>query len=433
MPLTIQRNDLADVSADCIVIPANPALVVTGGVGYAVAKRAGLRKVNRDVRPLAPLGYCEAVATPAHRLAAEHLVHIVTPIWNEADVAASRDDLHRAYQATLDCCLAQRAESIALPLLGTGLNGTPPRESLLAAREILSEAPDDLEITLVLFGSEAVSEGNALFGQVKEYIDDCYIQQQQTDRPFSWIEDFGRPDTVIEALGGQSTLEVVFEEAAEPVFFETAEECGAVEGDGFGELAEEKAAICGSVGRKYAKLSSATGAVRDAAAMDAAPAAAAPKNAGSASASTVASSAAQSDAASAAAAPMPSPAAVPSQNIEDLLAHLDESFSTTVLALIDQRGLTDAEVYKRANLSRQHFSKIRSNPDYRPTKRTVLALAIALELDLAQTEELLARAGFALSHASKADVIVEFFINRGIYDIFQINEMLFSFDQPLLA
>jgi transcriptional regulator with XRE-family HTH domain len=111
---------------------------------------------------------------------------------------------------------------------------------------------------------------------------------------------------------------------------------------------------------------------------------------------------------------------------------MDAPFSTMLMQLIDARGLTDAQVYKRANISRQHFSKMR-NPDYRPTKKTVVALAIALELPMAETSELLARAGFALSHSNKFDIIVEYFISNGEYDIFEINEALFAYDQPLLG
>ena len=94
--------------------------------------------------------------------------------------------------------------------------------------------------------------------------------------------------------------------------------------------------------------------------------------------------------------------------------------------------MTDAQVYKRANMSRQLFSKIRSDANYRPTKKTALALAIALGLDLEETTNLLARAGFTLTHSSKSDVIVEYFIVRGNYDIFEINEALYAFDQPIL-
>lgn len=119
------------------------------------------------------------------------------------------------------------------------------------------------------------------------------------------------------------------------------------------------------------------------------------------------------------------------RNIESLMGQMEETFSQRLLSLIDERGMTDSEAYNKAYIDRRHFSKIRKDVNYTPNKKTVLAFAIALELSIDEAKDLLNSAGFALSRSSKTDIIVAYFLQNKIYDMFEINEILDAYGQPI--
>ena len=128
------------------------------------------------------------------------------------------------------------------------------------------------------------------------------------------------------------------------------------------------------------------------------------------------------------------PTAMPTAaSLPDFLKQADAGFTETLLKRIDKTGKKDSEIYKKANISKQHFSKIRNNPDCKPTKQTAIALALALELDLEQTKDLIGRAGYTLSNSSKFDLIIRYFIEQKNYNVVEINIALYEFDQSLLG
>lgn len=376
MPFTIERNDLAAVEADAIVVAANERLEITGGVGAAVARAAGFEQLQAAC---AEVGFCpcgSAVATPAFALKANMVIHAVGPVWVDG-VHGEAALLRSAYDSALDCAAAHGAQSIALPLLSAGTYGFPVEVSLAVARESVRaflNLHDGVDVVLVLYSRESLSAGMAAYLDISEYIDDTYVE--------------ARPSRRSAVLGSPAARRSRFAGAKSPA-----------RGYDAHEPEDSAPYICEPARSAQICCADALGA-----------------DAGD----------------DAFAVPLMASSSMPSEDLKGFLDSLDAPFSSTLLALIDERGMTDAQVYKRANMSRQLFSKIRSDADYRPTKKTALALAVALELNLGEMNDLLARAGFTLSHSSKADVIVECFITRDKFDIFEINEALYAFDQPLL-
>lgn len=379
MPFSIVRNDIARVHADVLVNAANTHLAEGGGVCGALFAAAGREQMRAACDAIGGCPTGSAVATPAFNLPARWCVHAVGPIWR-GGCRGEEAALRSCYQSMFARVVELGARSVAYPLISAGIYGYPAEAALAVAREetrTFLAKHDDIEVTLVVFDRSAVRLGSALEQEIREYIDDEYVAQSphvrrrgaELEREMHWAADIVAPA------------------AAKPETADAKSAARKVDLSAFsftGDVAEESAPD-GAALRAYA-----------------------------------------------AAAPVSAAGAAPTE-LDDLLEHLDAGFSETLLALIDQRGLADAEVYHRANLSRQLFSKIRSNPAYRPTKPTAVALAMALELDVPATQDLLSRAGLTLSRTSKFDVIVRFFLERGIYDIYQLNEALFAYDQPLVG
>ena len=387
MPFSIYRSDIRQVSADAVVLPSNSALQINGGAAYAVATIAGLQQLQESCNKLGICSVGSSVATPAFGFPAKHLIHTVGPAWDNSDTCKIK--LVEAYQSALDLSFELQANSVAMPLISAGVRGCPESTSLHIALSVVKDFLDlhpDMQIDLVLFSDKATKAGRSLYPQLAEFIDsETYQLYAASDR---------RP-----RFSNAASVQPC--PSAEPAP-QAAQKMGLFSSIPLFSNGQEKQRY------KEKDISFESSTCENAAHFAIEEDAYTPQETFDFAFAEVAS-------------------------LSDFLDELDEPFSTTLLELIDRRGLTDAAVYHRANMSRQHFSKIRSNPNYQPTKKTVLALSVALELSLQETSDLLERAGFAFSPASKADAIVKWFIQEGDYDIFAINEALYSFVQPLLG
>lgn len=426
MAFTIIRQDLARIEADAIVVPANEHLQITGGTVLAVAEAAGRRRLQHACNKLGGCAVGQAVATPGFKLPAAHIIHAVGPIWQGGEADEERL-LRSAYDNALRLALRLNARTVALPLLSTGAFGYPVRPAfeiaIQAIREFLEYA--DMDVLLVVYDKRAVVEGSRLVGEIAEYIDDAEVDRSRWERQHlrclaDNVECGSVPQVAGAALAADEAPARLCGVCGAPLpdLGRFCPRCGTRMDAGRSNLSLE---MRGYPQERRAAPDAATGYAHVEARV--------PKSGGRKVRGPRAS---RDDARSRASGGVGSAPAEKAPDLGYLLANMDEGFSVMLMRLIDARGLTDAQVYKRANITRQHFSKMRK-PGYRPTKRTVLALAVALRLTLPETVDLLARAGFALSPSEKSDIIVEYFISQGIYDIFAINEALFSYDQPLLG
>lgn len=359
MPFRIIRNDITKVKADAIVNTANPEARFAGGTDAAVYAAAGAQALLAERKKIGRIAPGQAAVTSALRLPAKYIIHTVGPAWIDG-MHGEYDILRSCYRKSLFLADQLKCESIAFPLIATGVYGFPKDRALEIALTVIREylEKSDLQVTLVVFGRDSFQIASGLAGRVEEYIDENYVSEK-------FKEEYGSPmEGASDARAGRSApeRERYPSNARWNVF---PSEAGAP------HFAPEPAAFASPAKKKT--------------------------------------------------------------SLEDVMSHLGESFQARLLRMIDERGMSDPEVYKRANVDRKLFSKIRCSENYIPKKRTICALAIALRLSLDDTKDLMSSAGLALTNNNKTDVIVSFCIENGIYNIYEVNALLFQFDQPVLG
>ena len=418
MPFSIVRNDITRVAADAIVNTANPQPVIGAGTDRAIYKAAGAEQLLAERRKIGAIHPGEAAVTPAFALPAKYIIHTVGPAWQGGD-AGEFETLASCYRKSLLLAKQLGCESIAFPLISTGTYGFPKDKALSVAMETIENflQGDDLDVTLTVLNKEAFTLSRDLLDDVQSYIDDRTAEQLHQ-------AEYGAP------FGMGMYDERRAAKAAMPPQAQPMAQSGAMSGSRSAEQSKPRKGKglfqkLSSLGKKEANAAlleaseeSYKDRVEDLSIHSAPAAGSATQPAASEEVKELYSLVLAKDA---------------SPSLPDRMAHLGDTFQERLLHLIDEQDLPDPVVYKKANLDRKLFSKIRSNAAYRPSKNTVLALAIALELDLTQTKDLLARAGFAFSPSSKFDLIVQYCFEKGIYDIFEVNALLFSYDQPLLG
>ena len=343
MSLRIVRNDLSKVHADVIVMSANPEPVCGGSSDLSVYNAAGYEDMLAARKKLGSLAVGEVGVTPAFALNSKYVFHTVGPVWNGGN-SGEFLALCACYRESLKKALELGCESIAFPLISSGVYQFPKDKALSFAIETIKDflRVNELDVILVVYDHHSFEISLDLFNDVQSFIDENYVVEK-------------RIATRAYACKWNREPEIDFERHLD-------EECFA-----------EK--------RSYESVCE----------------------------------------------------VACSESLDEILDDVAETFQQKLFNLIREKNRDDVDVYKKANLDRKHFSKIRSDIHYSPKKKTALALAIALQLNLDETNDLLSRAGLALSPSDRGDLIVTYFITHSKYDIWEINTVLFKYGQTGLG
>ncbi len=370
MPFQIVRNDITRMKVDAIVNTANPHPVIGAGTDHAIHSAAGPQLLEAR-KAIGDIAPGCAVETPAFDLDAKYVLHTVGPFWQGGERGETAL-LRRAYDAALTLADRLGCASVAFPLMAAGSYAFPREVAMKTAIGAFTDFLLDHEMTiyLVVFGKRATGLAGSLFDGVKNYIDDHYANEKAR-------EEYGDYDVLTERPRADW------------------------------------------IRRREAILSTSQ-AYRPNAAPDMA--AAPPGGAASKrKAKPAQRPEAEADAETAAG------------SLEDYLRLHESTFPEYLIDLLRERGGKDSTVYHRAQISKQLFNKIINNKDYHPKKNTVIQLAIGLRLNLPQTQALLGKAGYVLTSSNKADLVVQYYISRGVFNVVEINIALFDCGLPPLS
>ena len=373
MSLEIIRNDITKVSADAIVNTANPEVAIGDGVDRAIYHAAGKEALLEARRQIGAIRPGDAASTPAFGLDAKYIIHTVGPVWQGGD-AGEKEILADCYRKSLSIAKDLQCESVAFPLMAAGTYGFPKDAALQIAVSEISGFLFDNEMTvyLVVYNKEAFEISSKAFDDIKSYIDENEVIERESRAMNSRREQAGLSNSSVRSIRDTvigAARKLIKPEADEEALWEPEE----FESDEIPPYETEGSPVLADM------------------------------------------------------------AALPEDDLEEQIKHRAPTFQEELFRIIDKKDMDDVDVYKRANIDRKHFSKIKSNPDYNPTKKTAVAFAIALGLNLDETRDLLLTAGIALTRSNTFDIIISYCIEHNITDINQINCLLFDFDQPTLG
>ena len=406
MSFQIIQSEISHVQADAIVNSVHPAPIIGDGAERRIFEAAGRQEMLAAREKLGIMRAGDCAYTPGFQLNARYVIHVCAPVWTDGRHGET-ETLSTCYRRVFLTALRLGCRHIACPILASGTSGFPKDLALSIALHEISRflRGYDMQITLVVFDRADFDPSGKLFSDVQTLIRDAQVRQaQHAEKGLnrSWIARiFSSMQPGLGAFVQRTRL------------FGRGRLKKAQQEDDQGNLPDDISygPLCRSAAPPDEKEAPAFGArsFEESSFLDKRP-----------DAHAVGSSPPEDD-----------PEFL--EHLRQFIDNREDTFQQRLLHLIDERGLTDVEVYKKANVDRKLFSKVRSNVNYRPKKKTAVAFAIALELDLATTEDLLSRAEIAFSPSNRFDLIVTYFITNRIYDIFEINAALFKYGQPTLG